>query len=103
MRTAAIFFFFVKQNFSCEIPCITQFVIVIPGFPESESYTGNAIPSIPSDTLGISNRKSRYARYINNMWQSASIDFILQQMRKPVYFLPNCRIKIKIFKGSAYF
>ena len=33
------------------------FVIVIPGFPESESDIGNNIPSISSDILDISNRK----------------------------------------------
>ena len=59
--------FFVEPSSLCEIPGITQLVIVIPGFSESESYIENDIPSISRDTLGISNRKSRYAKYIKNM------------------------------------
>ena len=49
------------------------FAIVTPGFSESESDIGNNIPGVSSDILGISNRKKRYTRYINNMWQSTSI------------------------------
>ena len=34
------------------------FVIVIPGFPETESDIGTDIPSISSDIIGISNSKN---------------------------------------------
>ena len=53
------------------------FVIIIPGFSESESDIGNDILSISSDTLSISNRKNQYTRYIKNMWQLASISLII--------------------------
>ena len=39
------------------------FAIVIPGFSDSESDTGNDIPSVSSDIFGISNRKNRYTRF----------------------------------------
>ena len=46
---------FVKLNFSCEIPSIILIsVIVIQGFSESECDIGIDIPSISSDTLGMS-------------------------------------------------
>ena len=48
------------------------FAIVITGFTDSESDTGNDIMSISSDILGISNWKNRYTRFIKNMLQSAS-------------------------------
>ena len=35
-----------------------EFVTVIPGFSESESDIGNDTPSISSDVLNISNRKT---------------------------------------------
>ena len=34
------------------------FVIVIPGFSENEKDIGNDMPNIPSDILGILNRKN---------------------------------------------
>ena len=43
------------------------FVIVIPGFSESEIGIGNNIQYISSDMLGISNRKKQYTRYIRNI------------------------------------
>ena len=43
------------------------FGIIIPGFSDSDSDTGNDIPSISSDILGISYRKNRYNRFIKNM------------------------------------
>ena len=49
------------------------FVIVIPGFSESESDIVNDIPSISSDILGILNWKNWYTRFIENMWQLAFI------------------------------
>ena len=43
------------------------FIIVIPGFSESEIGIGNNIQDISSDILGISNRKKQYIRYIKNI------------------------------------
>ena len=48
------------------------FAILIPGFSESELGTGNDIPGISRDILGISDR-NQYTRYIKNMSQPASI------------------------------
>ena len=50
---------------------------MLPGFSESESDTGNNIPSMSNDTLGISYRKNWKNRFMKNMWQSASDCHIL--------------------------
>ena len=55
---------FVKSSFSCKIPGITQFTIVIPGI--SKSDIGNDIPSIPSNEQGKSNLENRYTKYVKN-------------------------------------
>ena len=60
------------------------FAIVIPGFSDSESDIGNDIPSISSDILGISNRKNRYTRFIENMFHISDITqrYFLQHLTK---------------------
>ena len=45
-------------KFSVQNTWHNAFVIVIPRFSENEKDIGNDIPSIPSDTVGISNRKN---------------------------------------------